>query len=362
MHTKLQEDIIESFIDNKKIDISYLSIKYDVSYNRISEFVSEYRSQAAKGFEKASKGINNKQRGIHMSSYLSKIKNPESIVTAIQSSPTFPEFLEGRYNRYSENVDLFSSLIKESSSSSQLLEKIRDPNNFKGARRMPLLKLFRRCVSVVIDTEKSKKISTPTSVFIDNYKDTFKDISLLKHQFSNMTDKAKYSLTSLIGEYDDRGHQGYILTDLFFTWFEDTFNNLFTIEGPRGAGKDIQLSSILKDFSSDYPCDFIIRDKNSKELLAVGFARYDSTRGGSQSDDRTGGNNDKVMKAIEYISNGGSKFKILFISDGPGLTHKDTWTEACTLDDKMDGDVRVSTLKLAKERIKEDWLKTNNKL
>ncbi len=292
-----------------------------------------------------------------MSSYFSTIQDPESKVTAIQSSPTFPEFLEGRYNRYSEHINLFSSLIQASNSSSQLLEKIRDPNNFKGPKRMPLLKLFRRCVSVVIDTEKSKKISTPTSLFVDNYKDTFKDIDVLKQQFTNMSEKAKYSLTSLIGEYDDRGHQGYILTDLFFTWFETKFDKVFTLEGPRGAGNDIQLKSLLKDFPSDYPCDFIIKDKSNGELLAVGFARYDSTRGGSQSDDRTGGNNDKVMKANEYFSNDGSKFKIMFISDGPGLTHRDTWEEACILDGKLDGDVRVSTLKLADERITEDWLK-----
>lgn len=288
-------------------------------------------------------------------SFLSSIQNPESIVTAIPSSPTFPEFVSGRFNRYGIFVDLFGKIVNESVSSAEILEKIRDPKVHKADVRMPLLKLFRRCVSTVIDTEKSKKLMHPTSMFVDNYGHTFKDIGLLKRQFSNLQDKDRYALTSLIGEYDDRGQQGYILTDLFFTWFEDKFNGRFTIEGPRGAGKDIQLNSVFQEFQGDYPCDFVIRDY-AGILLAVGFARYDSTRGGSQSDDRTGGNNDKVMKADAFIRNSQNRFKVLFLSDGPGLTHRDTWEEACILDGKLNDSVRVSTLKIADQRITESWL------
>lgn len=291
-------------------------------------------------------------------SFLSTILYPESVVTAIASSPTFPEFVEGRFNRYVQYLDLFGDLIRSSNSSADLLDKIRNPLVHKADVRMSLLKLFRRCVSTVIDTEKSKKLKIPTSDFVNYYGHTFKDINLLKRQFTNMPDKEKYALTSLIGEYDDRGHQGYILTDLFFSWFEDRFSRSLTIEGPRGAGRDIQLSSIFTDFNSDYPCDFVIRDFISQEVLAIGFARYDSTRGGSQSDDRTGGNNDKVMQAAEFNRTNRSNFKILFLSDGPGLTHRDTWEEACILDGKLNDRVRVSTLKLADERITEEWLRS----
>jgi len=289
-------------------------------------------------------------------SFLSTLDEPESVVTAIPSSPTFPEFVEGRFNRYGEFVDLFSSLVQQSASSAELLDKIRDPKSFKADVRMPLLKLFRRCVSTVIDTEKSKKIKNPTSMFVEHYGNTFKDIGLLQRQFANLPAKDKYALTSLIGEYDDRGKQGYILTDLFFTWFEDQFSGEFSIEGPRGAGKDIQLKTIFEGVDSDYPCDFIIRDITNQNVVAIGFARYDSTRGGSQSDDRTGGNNDKVLKADEFTRRTNSNFKLLFLSDGPGLTHKDTWEEACILDGKLNDRVRVSTLKLATQRITKEWL------
>ncbi len=300
-----------------------------------------------------------KNIGVDMStekSYFSLIKSPESIITAIESGITFPEFIEGRYQRYSPYIELFQKLINESETTGELLEKIRDPKRFKADVRMPLLKLFRRCVSTVIDTEKSKKIKIPTSIFTENYGHTFKDIYLLREQFNKLPEKYKYSLTSLIGEYDDRGKQGYILTDLFFSWFEEKFHGRLSIEGPRGAGRDIELSKIFSDFQGNFPCDFVIKDEQTGTVLAVGFARYDSTRGGSQSDDRTGGNNDKVMKAHEYTKNGGKFFKIIFLSDGPGLTHRDTWEEACILDGKLNDRVRVTTLKTADERITLEWL------
>ncbi|WP_257264655.1 hypothetical protein, partial [Endozoicomonas sp. ONNA2] len=197
---------------------------------------------------------------------------------------------------------------------------------------MSLLKLFRRCVCTVCDTEATKKIKAkPTSEFVKNFGHLFKDINVLQKQFSSISEKHKLALAALLGEYDHRGKQGYMLTDLFFDWFESSFKNSFSIEGPRGAGADIQLSSLFSEFKGEYPCDFVIRDSNSNKIVAIGFARYDSTRGGSQSDDRTGGNNDKVSKAQKFCKKYSQDFKIIFVSDGPGLVHNDTWQEACTL-------------------------------
>lgn len=290
-------------------------------------------------------------------SFLCNISNPESIITAINSSPMFPEFLKRRNDKYNDSIELFRSLVMQSNSSADLLHFIRD-KRFNAEQRMSLLKIFRRAVSPVIDTEKSKKISIPTSLFVDNYGHMFKDITTLKRQFEFLNSSEKSVLAALLGEYDDRGKQGYILTDLFFEWFESKFANIFTIEGPRGAGKDIQLSSVFPDFKGNFPCDFIIRDATSGEVMVIGFARYDSTRGGSQSDDRTGGNNDKVLKGAAFKTDYLKKFKILFLSDGPGLTHRDTWEEACLLDGTSNDHVRVSTLKLADTRITEEWIRS----
>lgn len=283
--------------------------------------------------------------------------NNHEIITAINTGMTFPESLYKKIETYESKIYLFRLLINESDSSADLLKKIRSPRDFNLDTRMSLLKLFRRCVSHVCDTESTKKITKiPTSVFIDNYGDTFKDIKKLKSQFSNLSVSESTALCALLGEYDNRGEQGYILTERFFSWIESTFKNKLTIEGPRGAGKDIQLSNIFPSFEGEYPCDFIIKDIETANILAIGFARYDSTRGGAQSDDRTGGNNDKVNKAEAYCDKTGNSFKIIFLADGPGLVHIDTWAETCALNRRWGGNVRVTTLKTAAKILTLDWL------
>lgn len=169
-----------------------------------------------------------------------------------------------------------------------------------------------------------------------------------------ITDAEEAALACLIGEYDDRGQVGYELTERFFTWFEGTLPDL-TIEGPRSAGRDIELSSLFPRFEGSYPCDFAIRNRDG-DVLAVGFARYDSTRGGAQSDDRTSGNYAKVLSAMDFSERTGAEFRILFVADGPGLVHPDTWAAACKLDGSWHGNVRVVTLKLCDQRVTRAWL------
>jgi hypothetical protein len=288
--------------------------------------------------------------------YLANITNPQSIITPIDASIRFPEILTVCQSKYASDIENFKRLIASSATSADLLIAIRS-TKFTASERMSLLKMFRRAVSPVMDTEMAKKMKVPSGTLIEALGHTFKPIELLKSQFASLTADQESSLAALIGEYDTRGQLGYILTGQFFDWFEAQFKNLFTIEGPRGAGRDVELSSIFGDFKGSYPCDFVIRcAKDSSKVLAVGFARYDSTRGGAQSDDRTGGNADKVGKAKEYFQKSGIKFRILFLSDGPGMAHKDTWAEACLLDGTWDGNVRVTTLKTAGERITPEWL------
>lgn len=289
-------------------------------------------------------------------SFLSGISDPNTIITAIDNSLRFPEILYVLQEKYQEDIDVFIHLINTESSSGAILRRIRS-KEFTSSTRMSLLKMFRRCVSPILDTETTKKITKISSEsLIKNYGYTFKPISILKKQFNSLGTDSIAALAALIGEYDTRGQLGYQLTDLFFSWFEDTFAESLSISGPRGAGKDIELSTVFSDFTGSFPCDFIIKQKSNSKVLAIGFARYDSTRGGAQSDDRTGGNSNKVEQAIQYGKKSGNTFKIIFLSDGPGLAHKDTWEEACFLDGRWDGNVRVSTLKLVKERITIEWL------
>jgi len=284
------------------------------------------------------------------------IQDPHSVITAIDSGIRFPDVVTVMRSKYEADIRLFAELIRQSSSSGDLLARIRTPA-IPAPRRMALLKMFRRCVSGVCDTEATKKITTiSTQSFIDAYGHTFTPITKLKQQFAALTPEIITALAVLVGEYDNRGQQGYVLTGLFFDWFEDSFKNQLTIEGPRGSGPDIELSTVLPGFVGGCPCDFVIRQADDRQLKAVGFARYDSTRGGAQSDDRTGGNSGKVYNIRQCCLTQKVNLKVIFLADGPGLTHRDTWKEACDLDCVWDDNVRVTTLKTAPQRITADWL------
>lgn len=288
--------------------------------------------------------------------FLRTISDVSKIITPIDSTIRFPEILEVLYEKYADAIETFCQLIRESDSSGEVLQKIRQPQR-DADERMALLKMYRRCVSPVLDTETTKKIKKiSTEMLIEAYGPTFKPIAKLKSQFEELSPESRFALAALIGEYDTRGQSGYQLTGLFFDWFENHFEKQYQIEGPRGAGRDIELSTLYPDFKSAFPCDFVVRRFSDQEIVAIGFARYDSTRGGAQSDDRTGGNANKVEKAKAFDTFTTSKLKMIFLSDGPGLMHGDTWEEACQLEGQWDGRVRVITLKLAPKRITAEWL------
>lgn len=288
--------------------------------------------------------------------FLRTISDRSKIITPIDSTIRFPESLEILINKYSGAVETFCQLIRECDSSEDVLRQIRQPER-EADERMALLKMYRRCVSPVLDTETTKKIrKISTESLIETYGLTFKPIAKLKQQFQAMSPEYRFALAALIGEYDTRGQSGYELTGLFFDWFAAHFEGKYLIEGPRGAGRDIELSTLYPSYQGAFPCDFVIRRASDNEVAAIGFARYDSTRGGAQSDDRTSGNANKVDKAKAFDQVTPTKLKIVFLADGPGLMHNDTWEESCQLDGQWDGRVRVVTLKLAAKRITSEWL------
>lgn len=291
-----------------------------------------------------------------MACYWRSLPDPVKVITAIDSGVTFPESLALLRAKYEGDIQLFQEFIRRATSSADLLEMIRSRGLDKD-QRMSLLKMFRRCVSTVCDTEATKKINTiSTASLVEAYGHTFRPIELLKRDLLTLSADQIGALAALIGEYDTRGQSGYILTGMFFDWFEKTYASAFTIKGPRGAGPDIELRTIFTDFEGSYPCDFVITPVGAKLPVCIGFARYDSTRGGAQSDDRTGGNANKVDKAKAFSRLTGRVIKILFLADGPGLTHRDTWEEACALDGAWDDRVRVTTLKTAPTRVTKEWL------
>jgi hypothetical protein len=289
-------------------------------------------------------------------SFLTTITDPHSVITVIDSGLRFPEVVPVMREKYEEAIRQFAALVEEATSSGDLLERIRT-SRIQAKRRGALLKIFRRCVSGVCDTEATGKIrAIPTHRFVDNYGSTFKPIRKLKEQFTSLTDEFVSVLAVSIGEYDNRGQQGYVLERQFADWFEDRFRDHLTIEGPKGPGPDVELSTVIPGFQGSCPCDFIIRKQLDRSVVAVGFSHYDSTRGGGQSDDRTGSNSGKVYMIRDHCQRIKKSLRIFFVADGPGLAHGDTWREAVNLDGMWDGNVRATTLKLADERVTLEWL------
>lgn len=114
-------------------------------------------------------------------SFLTTVTDPHSVITAIDSGLRFPEVVPIMRERYEEAIREFAVLVAGATNSGNLLERIRSPQ-IPSARRMALLKIFRRCVSGVCDTEATKKITTiSTRSLVDNYGSTFKPISKLKN-------------------------------------------------------------------------------------------------------------------------------------------------------------------------------------
>ena len=89
--------------------------------------------------------------------FLRTISDVSKIITTIDSTIRFPEILDVLIEKYSDAIETFCKLVKECNSSEELLRQIRLPKRNTN-ERMALLKMYRRCVAPVLDTETTKKI------------------------------------------------------------------------------------------------------------------------------------------------------------------------------------------------------------
>lgn len=130
----------------------------------------------------------------------------------------------------------------------------------------------------------------------------------------------------------------------------------YTIAGPERAGKDVLLGTVWNDYPKpDRPADFVIR--RGSEILAVGFARYDSDRGGAQEDDRLGGYRECASEVLRFADRKRlPKLKVIFLNDGPGLLLGSMWVDYTGLEKSRKGRIRVVTLRMVPERITAQWL------
>ncbi|HEU6870317.1 TPA: hypothetical protein VV491_001804 [Streptococcus pneumoniae] len=277
--------------------------------------------------------------------------NAGKYITFVESD-FYPDYLSEASELYSEPLSKFRELVFLCNDSSELLLKITDLNDTN--LRIQLLRIFRKYISPDTSVEMLKRKKKIPDL-IDEFGFKFRELSDVK-KIIYKENEIDPVLVALLFEYKDRGKKGYELTERFFEWFEANFTEYYTINGPIRAGKDILLSEVLEGMEKKVPADFVIFDKKTNEVKAVGFARYDSDRGGAQEDDRISGNRDKITIINEYNTQKDRQIKVIFLNDGPGLLLGSMWDDYVEIENYGKGIAIVSTLKMLDERLTKDWI------
>lgn len=261
----------------------------------------------------------------------------------------YPDILVDACQLYRPVLEIFGQLLKSSESSQRLFletTEVKQP-----WMRIQLARVFRKYVSPNTPVEMLKKKSSAQWI-CDEFGKGFRPISEVQKAFSArpMPDEA---LCAILWEYKDRGQKGYDMTERMFELLRVQFPN-YELYGPERAGRDILLGEIFEGYPKpNRPADFII--KKDGVILAVGFARYDSDRGGAQEDDRTGGYHNASSELLDYARGKELRTKVIFVNDGPGLLLGSMWNDYSYLEEVSD-DIRVVTLRMIVDRINEEWL------
>jgi hypothetical protein len=263
----------------------------------------------------------------------------------------YPDILVDACNLYKPVLELFGQLLKSSESSEKLF--LQTVEITQPWMRIQLARVFRKYVSPNTPVEMLKQ-KRKAEWICKEFGKGFRPIVEVQKAFVSrpMPDEA---LCAVLWEYKDRGQKGYDMTERMFELLRSKFPD-FEILGPERAGRDILLGEVFEDYTKpDRPADFIIKDGN--EILAVGFARYDSDRGGAQEDDRTGGYSNASRELLEYAVGKDLRTKIIFVNDGPGLLLGSMWDDYSYIEEASD-DIKVVTLRMITERITLEWLKS----
>lgn len=263
----------------------------------------------------------------------------------------YPDVLVDACALYQPIIDLFGKLVASSDSSIQLIRLIDVQEQYI---RTQLMRVFRKYVAPNIPVEMLK-IRRRLNTIIDTYGDGFRSINVVQQKYSQRPNPDE-AICALLWEYKDRGKKGYDLTERFFDRFETEHPN-YLIQGPKRAGQDIQLSDVFEDYPyENRPTDFIIRDRRTNQVVAVGFARYDGDRGGAQEDDRTGENQNCAREILAYFKRKKMNTKIIFLNDGPGLLLGSMWRDYVGIEGIDHKHIMVLTLRMMSERLSDEWL------
>jgi len=264
----------------------------------------------------------------------------------------YPDYLEPAKDKYEDDMAEFGNLIERADSSADVLRIINEEWTTTNKQRTQLLRIFRRYISPDTSVEMMKKKKNESMV-IDDFGHKFRDIESVRENW-NSRPQPDETLAALLDQHSDRGFKGYWVEEQVFQWFEENFGDGFNLEGPRGAGRDINLNEVFDGYDHKTPADFVLYGPSGDPEL-VGFARYDSDRGGAQEDDRTGGNANTVTRITEYSEENDLDLKILFVNDGPGLLLGSMWDDYARIEQSAEN-VKVCTLEMLDGRISEDWV------
>jgi hypothetical protein len=267
----------------------------------------------------------------------------------------FPDTLEAARARYVPVLAAFDDLADQADDSADLLRRIqRQPKEVRGQ----LLRVFRKYVSPDTSVEMLKRVRR-TEEAIHSFGDRFRSIEEVRHHLEERPSPDE-ALIAILAEYGDRGKKGYELTEAFFLWFEAEFGPAgWTVEGPLGAGRDVDLKNAIEGYPTRTPVDFIVRDP-AEDVRVVGFARYDSDRGGAQEDDRVGGNERRLREILRFAEERGSDLRVVFLNDGPGLLLGSMWADYASIERGGEGKTLVTTLKMAQAgRFSIDWIESD---
>lgn len=265
----------------------------------------------------------------------------------------YPDILPDACRLYEPVLVEFGLLLKSAHSSTDLFTSVMNIQN--QWMRTQLCRVFKKYVSPQTPVEMLKRKSDAPKI-CKQFGEAFRNVVEVQQKFTArpMPDEA---LCAVLWEYKDRGKKGYDLTERVFDVLRSQHAGLIVI-GPERAGKDVLLGEVFKDYPKpDRPVDFVIYDK--KKVLAIGLARYDSDRGGSQEDDRTGQYREVAQEIFGYTdSHKMPHVKIIYVNDGPGLLLGSMWDDYSYIEDQWPGRVKVVTLRMLPARVTFAWLRS----
>ena len=262
----------------------------------------------------------------------------------------YPDILPLACELYKPVLVAFGQLLRSSHSSSGLYMAIVDTQ--PQWMRIQLCRVFRKYVSPDTPVEMLKR-KTEAKKICDSFGERFRAVTDVQEYFQArpMPDEA---LCAILWEYKDRGKKGYDLTERLFQIVREQFPSL-EIVGPERAGNDVLLGDLFDDYPKpDRPVDFVLL--HDGKPIAVGLARYDSDRGGSQEDDRTGQYRECANEVLNYAELKSLPLRVIFVNDGPGLLLGSMWRDYGSIEESHPGLVKVVTLRMVAERITMEWL------